>query len=72
MDSFRGFLRQGEVTSEIGVGVGVGVGVGIGVDVGVGVGVGIGIGVGPQKYFLILSSITSTPMPTCVNDNLGD
>ena len=30
MDSFRGFLRQGEVTSEISVGVGVGVGVGIG------------------------------------------
>ena len=33
MDSFRGFLRQGKVTSETGVGVGVGVSVGVGVGV---------------------------------------
>ena len=38
MDSFRGFLRQEEVTSEIGVGDGVGVGVGVGVGMGVGLG----------------------------------
>ena len=41
MDSFRGFLRQWEVTSEMGVGVGVGVGVSVGIGVGVG---GIGGG----------------------------
>ena len=29
MDSFRGFLRQGEVTSEIGVGADILVGVGV-------------------------------------------
>ena len=33
MDSFRGFLRHREVTSEIGIGVGVGVGIGIGVGI---------------------------------------
>ena len=33
MDSFRGFLRQGKVTSEIGVSLGLGLGLGLGVPV---------------------------------------
>ena len=57
MDSFRGFLRQGEVTSEISVGVGVGIGVGPystptptpTVGIGIGIGVGIGVGIGPYS-----------------------